>query len=88
MPDQEKPKEEKKEPKAKAEEKQKPVPEKAEEAPKEAASPEQKGKKISRMKLPEVESELKEVKEKMGGFYSSHARHLLARRKELARSGR
>ena len=71
MADQE-PKEEKKEPKAKAEE-----------APKEAAPSGPKRKKVSRMKFSEVEGELKTVKEKMGGFYSSFARHLLARRKEL-----
>ena len=72
MADQEKPKEEKKEPKAKAEE-----------ALKEAASPKEKRKKVTRMKLAEVESELKAAKEKMGGFYSSFAHHLLSRRKEL-----
>ena len=39
--------------------------------------------KVSRMTLAEVETELKAVKEKMGGFQSSFARHLLARKSEL-----
>ena len=42
-----------------------------------------KRKKISRMALPEVEAELKVLKEKMGGFQSAFAQHLLARKKVL-----
>ena len=42
-----------------------------------------KRRKISRMTLAEVESELKAVREKMGSFQSRFARHLLARKKEL-----
>jgi len=50
----------------------------------EAASPEKKMKKISRMTLAEVETQLKTTKEKMGAFQSSFARHLLARKSELS----
>ena len=53
-------------------------------APKEAAGAEKKIRKVSRMSLAEVESTLKSVKEKMGDFHSSFARHLLARRSELS----
>jgi hypothetical protein len=86
------PEEEKSEKPVKAE---KPEPEKAEKAakPEKAQAKEEKpasdsakkelGKKISQMTLQEVEAELKIVKEKMGGFQSAHARHLLARKKEL-----
>lgn len=42
-----------------------------------------KRRKISRMTLAEVESELKAVQEKMGSVQSRFARHLLARKKEL-----
>lgn len=55
--------------------------EKKEEKPKEHH--EKKRKKISRMKLQEVETELKVLQEKMGGFQSNFAQHLLARKKEL-----
>lgn len=62
--------------------------EKAEEqtAAKPAASEsqEKKRRKISRMTLAEVEAQLKIVKEKMGEFQSSFARHLLARKSELS----
>lgn len=89
--------EEKTKPKAEPPEKQEskaqaPAPEKkaeskAEEKPKEQAEKkehaEKKGKKISRMTLPEVEAGLKGVKEKMGGFESNFAQHLLARKKDL-----
>ena len=57
-----------------------------EEAPKAAAAPEgeeKKSKKVSRMTLTEVEAELKKVKETMGAYQSSFARHLLARKSEL-----
>lgn len=47
-------------------------------------SPEKKHRKISRMTLTQVDSELKKVKEKMGANQSSFARHLLARKKELS----
>ncbi|OGW85284.1 MAG: hypothetical protein A3C35_04975 [Omnitrophica bacterium RIFCSPHIGHO2_02_FULL_46_11] len=58
-----------------------------EEKPKAQEKPEpaeKKGKKISRMTLAEVEVELKGVQEKMGGFESNFAQHLLARKKELS----
>ena len=97
-PEQEQPKEEEK-PKAKKEEhaeaKKEATPEpkaKKEQAttPQAAAQGEgqPKRKKISRMKLEEVEAEIKSIKEKMGGFQSGFARHLLARRKELADSSK
>lgn len=47
---------------------------------------EKKRKKVSRMTLAEVESELKVLQEKMGGLQSDFARHLFARKKELAES--
>ena len=54
---------------------------------KEAAAPaegsKEKRKKINCMSLPEIESELKNVKEKMGGYGSRHAQELLLRKKEL-----
>ena len=56
--------------------------EKTSEKPKEHL--EKKTKKISRMTLVEVEKELRAVQEKMGGFDSRFAQHLLARKKELA----
>ena len=59
------------------------------EAPKPKAAEgarEKKGKKISRMKLSEVEQKLKVVQEKMGGFQSGFAHHLLARKKQLTQS--
>ncbi|MBI4395355.1 MAG: hypothetical protein HY583_04050, partial [Candidatus Omnitrophica bacterium] len=48
------------------------------------APPHKKLKKVARMTLAEVETEIKSVKEKMGGFQSNFARHLLARKKELS----
>ena len=45
---------------------------------------EKKRRKISQMTLQEVEMELKIVQEKMGGFQSNFAQHLLARKKELS----
>ncbi len=60
----------------------------AAEEKKAAAPTDEKGKKrqkISRMKLAEVETHLKNVKEKMGAFQSAFARHLLARKKELTK---
>ena len=80
--------EEKEKPKAQASEKK--AEPKAEEKPQEKTKekpeehPEKKGKKISRMTLAEVDAELKGVQEKMGGFESNFARHLLARKKELS----
>ena len=68
---------------AKEEKKEEPKQEKAAEAPAEASA-EKKRRKVSRMSLTEVESAIKEVKEKMGGFHSGFAQSLLARRKELA----
>ena len=59
------------------------APEQKEEAPK---ASEKKGKKVSQMTLAEVEAELKTVKEKMGGFRSAFAQHLLGRKKELTGS--
>ena len=71
---------------------------KPEEKPKKEEKPEEKEeakpkaphgkerKKISRMTLDELEKELKTVQEKMGGFRSDFARHLLARKKELTKS--
>jgi len=52
------------------------------EAPATGKSSDQK-KKINQLTLAEVEKELKSVKEKMGGFGSHHAEHLLLRKKEL-----
>ena len=72
MAEDEKPPQEEKPPKEKAE---------AAEKPKEPHA--KKRKKISRMSLAEVEAELKQAQEKMGGFGSDFARHLLARKKEL-----
>lgn len=54
-------------------------------AAKPAGGEEKKRKKISRMSLAEVETQLKMAKEKMGEFQSSFARHLLARKKELTK---
>lgn len=48
--------------------------------------PAKRRKKISRMTLDELEKELKAVQEKMGGFRSDFAQHLLARKKELTKS--
>ena len=48
------------------------------------AAPAKKLRKISQMTLQEIEKELVVVKEKMGGFQSRFARHLLARKKELS----
>ena len=45
---------------------------------------EKKRRKVSQMTLQEVEMELKIVQEKMGGFQSNFAQHLLARKKELS----
>ena len=44
---------------------------------------EKRGKKISRMTLAEVETQLKTLQERTGSFQSRFARHLLARKKEL-----
>ena len=55
---------------------------KQEAAPKKAG----KKKKINALALDEVEEELKIVKEKMGGFSSRYAQHLLLRKKELTAS--
>ncbi len=88
QPKEEKPKAEKKSEEAPKEEK----PKAKKEAPAESKEPAAKeksgakGKKISRMKLEEVEAEIKIMNQKMGGFQSGFARHLLARRKELAES--
>ncbi|MBI4387954.1 MAG: hypothetical protein HY582_02800 [Candidatus Omnitrophica bacterium] len=80
---------EKAEHKTEAKPKEKPageVPKKEEK--KEAASPSGGGApkkvKISQMGLPEVERELKNAKEKMGGFSSRYAQDLLDQKKELA----
>lgn len=43
-----------------------------------------KGKKVSRMKLHEVEAALKKVEESMGGFNSGYARQLLAKKEQLS----
>ena len=74
----------------KTEEKQaeKPKEEKKEAHPAPESAGDKKHKKISRMKPEEVERELKAIQEKMGGFQSGFARHLLARKKELAESRR
>ncbi len=89
-PEQEQPKEEN--PKAKKEEHAEPKVKKEPPAAPQEASPQAKGeskrKKISRMKLEEVEAEIKIVKEKMGGFQSSFAQHLLARKNQLAESAK
>ena len=62
---------------------------KAEEKPKESKEGvEKKGKKVSRMALSEVEAGLKVVQEKMGGFQSNFAQHLLARKKILTESSK
>ena len=54
------------------------------EAPAQATADSSSGrKKINRLTLDEVEKELKVVKEKMGGFGSHYADHLLLRKKEL-----
>ncbi|MBI4372158.1 MAG: hypothetical protein HY585_00330 [Candidatus Omnitrophica bacterium] len=50
------------------------------------SAPQKKIRKVTRMTLAEVEAEIKSVKEKMGGFQSDFARHLLARKKELAKA--
>lgn len=90
QPAEEKPKAEKKSEEAPKPEK----PQAKKEAPAESKEPaakaesESKRKKISRMKLEEVEAEIKIMKEKMGGFQSGFAHHLLARRKELAGSSK
>ena len=67
---------------------------KAEKAPAQApqagtgeAAPAKKLRKISQMTLQEIEKELSVVKEKMGGFQSRFARHLLSRKQELQSSG-
>ena len=49
-----------------------------------AHEPHSKVKKLNCMNLEEVEKELKVVKEKMGGFNSRYAQHLLSRKKELS----
>ena len=43
----------------------------------------ERGKKINTLVLAEVEAALKAAKEKMGGFHSHYAKHLLLRKKEL-----
>ena len=61
--------------------------EKKEEAPKAQAPAEgsaEKRKKINCLTITEIESELKIVKEKMGGFNSRHAQELLLRKKALS----
>lgn len=42
-----------------------------------------KNKKIKRMTLAEIEAKLQEVQQKMGGFQSKYAQHLLARKAVL-----
>lgn len=67
------------------EKEEKPTEQAAEEKkPQAAEAPHHKNRKISRMTLAQVDSELKKVKEKMGANQSSFARHLLARKKELS----
>ena len=76
---------------AEKKEKHPPVDQKAEKAPaekpvkKEASSGPASGKrqKINQLTIQEIETELKSVKEKMGGFGSHYAMHLLLRKKEL-----
>ncbi len=51
--------------------------------PEKGGAEEKKRRKISRMKLAEVEAKLKTIKEHMGDFQSDFARHLLARKSEL-----
>ena len=69
---------------AKEEKAEQPAEKAAPKETKEASVGEKKVRKVSRMNLAEVESTLKSVKEKMGDFHSSFARHLLARRSELS----
>ena len=57
---------------------------KAEEAPAHEQHP--KHTKLNHLDLQGVERELKTVKEKMGGFHSKYAQHLLLRKKELTGS--
>ncbi|MBI4367886.1 MAG: hypothetical protein HY588_00670 [Candidatus Omnitrophica bacterium] len=82
-PPQDKPQEETKAP-AKAEKQQEK--EKPEPPPAQAPKAKQR-KKVTRMTLEEIEKDLKSVQEKMGGFRSDFARHLLARKKELTAPG-
>ena len=57
-------------------------------APPPAEAPKaKKQRKVTRMTLEEVEKKLKSVQEKMGGFHSNFAQHLLARKKELTAPG-
>lgn len=53
-----------------------------EKSPKQASGP-KKHKKVSLMSLEEIEAALAQIGEKMGGFQSSHAMFLLARREYL-----
>ena len=56
----------------------------AEKAKEETPQPkEKKEKKINKMSLEEIEAQLQIVKEKMGGFDSIYAQHLLRRREIL-----
>ena len=56
----------------------------AEKAKEETPQPqEKKKKKINKMSLEEIEAQLQIVKEKMGGFDSIYAQHLLRRREIL-----
>ena len=84
MPEEEKPQtppESPAEPQAKAKEEPKAEEKKPVEPPKSVRI--KKRRKINRMKLPEMEAELKALEEKKGGLRSDFARHLAARKKEL-----
>ena len=59
-------------------------PQKEEKAAAKAGHAEHKKPKISRMTLETVEKALREAKEKMGGFNSRYAQHLLARKQVLS----
>ena len=58
-------------------------PQGTEEAPRPKVTQKKVAKKLSRMSLQEIEAALENAKEKMGGYGSSRARKLLARREQL-----
>ncbi len=63
-------------------EQEKTINEEKKEVKEETPQPQQK-KKINKMSLEEIEAQLQMVKEKMGGFDSLYAQHLLRRREIL-----